>query len=85
MPALITEPLTWQELLYDLVIVSAMHLLAEAAMEDLSGITIARFLILFLAIFSVWADIRRFANASGHDDIFQRLNIIATMMCVEVA
>jgi len=40
-----------QELLYDLVIVSAMHLLAEAAMEDLSGITIARFLVLFLCVF----------------------------------
>lgn len=59
------------ELLWDLVVVSASHIMAEAAMEELSAITIARFLITFLGVIGIWQDLRRFHNASGHDDLLQ--------------
>lgn len=30
----------------------------------------------------MWSDIRRYANANGHDDMFQRLHIMASMVLV---
>ncbi|OXG80481.1 hypothetical protein C345_05169 [Cryptococcus neoformans A2-102-5] len=68
------------ELFFDLLFVAIIHQLADAAIEEPGGRSVARFILTFWPSWSVWEEARKFANQSGTDDLLHRLWILMGMM-----
>lgn len=68
------------ELFFDLLFVAIIHQLADAAIEEPGGRSVARFILTFWPSWSVWEEARKFANQSGTDDLLHRLWILIGMM-----
>ncbi|PVG04111.1 hypothetical protein CPB86DRAFT_778353 [Serendipita vermifera] len=67
------------ELFFDLVFVAIAHQLSETAAEHAGGIGLAQFILTFYPTWSLWNESRAFLNASGTDDILQRVGILFLM------
>lgn len=67
------------ELFFDLVFVAIAHQLSEAAAEQASGAGAAQFILTFFPTWSLWSEFRAFVNASGTDDILQRVGVLYMM------
>lgn len=70
------------ELFFDLVVVGVVHQLADVASETVSIYSIVRFLILFFPVWSMCSDFRSFINASGVNDVAQRLYSLMIMALI---
>ncbi|ORY72252.1 hypothetical protein BCR35DRAFT_307811 [Leucosporidium creatinivorum] len=70
------------ELFLDLVLVGIVHQLAESASESTSGATIAKVILTFYPCWSIWTDTRTWLNQSGVDDISQRIQVLALLICL---
>ncbi|PVG04558.1 hypothetical protein CPB86DRAFT_777843 [Serendipita vermifera] len=67
------------ELFFDLVFVAISHSLSEVAAEHAGGAGLAQFILTFFPTWSIWSEFRAFVNASGTDDIIQRVGILYMM------
>ncbi|CAE6481996.1 unnamed protein product [Rhizoctonia solani] len=67
------------ELFFDLVFVAIAHQLSEAVAENASAAGLAKFVLVFYPTWSLWSEFRNFVNASGTDDIIQRLAVLWLM------
>lgn len=70
------------ELFLDLIYVSIIHQLADAASEEPTGASVARFVLTFFPSWSIWLDARNFFNVSGQDDVFQRVWMLVCILCL---
>ncbi|KAM0746513.1 hypothetical protein T439DRAFT_329623 [Meredithblackwellia eburnea MCA 4105] len=70
------------ELFFDLLLVGVVHQLADTAAENVSGLSVLKVVLTFYPAWSIWADLRNWLNQSGVDDISQRINTLATMICL---
>ncbi|WVQ80108.1 hypothetical protein IAT38_002209 [Cryptococcus sp. DSM 104549] len=68
------------ELFFDLLFVAIIHQLADAAIEEPGGPSVARFVLTFWPSWSLWEEARKYANQSGTDDLLHRLWICAGMI-----
>ncbi|CAE6472537.1 unnamed protein product [Rhizoctonia solani] len=67
------------ELFFDLVFVAIAHQLSEAVSENASAAGLAKFVLIFYPTWSLWSEFRNFVNASGTDDVLQRLAVLWLM------
>ncbi|CCO36216.1 hypothetical protein RSOLAG1IB_08478 [Rhizoctonia solani AG-1 IB] len=67
------------ELFFDLVFVAIAHQLSEAVAENASAAGLAKFVLIFYPTWSLWSEFRNFVNASGTDDVLQRLAVLWLM------
>ncbi|KEP47321.1 Low temperature requirement protein LtrA [Rhizoctonia solani 123E] len=67
------------ELFFDLVFVAIAHQLSEAVAENASAAGLAKFVLVFYPTWSLWSEFRNFVNASGTDDVLQRLAVLWLM------
>ncbi|KAH7320370.1 hypothetical protein B0J17DRAFT_298607 [Rhizoctonia solani] len=67
------------ELFFDLVFVAIAHQLSEAVAENASAAGLAKFILIFYPTWSLWSEFRNFVNASGTDDVLQRLAVLWLM------
>ncbi|CUA75340.1 hypothetical protein RSOLAG22IIIB_05843 [Rhizoctonia solani] len=67
------------ELFFDLVFVAIAHQLSESVAENASAAGLAKFVLIFYPTWSLWSEFRNFINASGTDDILQRLAVLWLM------
>ncbi|CUA75353.1 hypothetical protein RSOLAG22IIIB_05858 [Rhizoctonia solani] len=72
------------ELFFDLVFVAIAHQLSEAVAENASAAGLAKFVLVFYPTWSLWSEFRNFVNASGTDDIIQRLAVLWLMALLVV-
>ncbi|KAM0792278.1 hypothetical protein ACM66B_004969 [Microbotryomycetes sp. NB124-2] len=71
------------ELFLDLVLVGVVHQLADVALEGGSnGATTAKIVICFYVCWSIWSDTRTWSNQSGVDDVTQRVQVLAILICL---
>ncbi|KAF8748993.1 Bacterial low temperature requirement A protein (LtrA) [Rhizoctonia solani] len=64
---------------FDLVFVAIAHQLSEAVAENASAAGLAKFVLIFYPTWSLWSEFRNFVNASGTDDVLQRLAVLWLM------
>ncbi|QRV83039.1 low temperature requirement protein LtrA [Ceratobasidium sp. AG-Ba] len=67
------------ELFFDLVFVAIAHQLSDAVAENASAAGLAKFILIFYPTWSLWNEFRNFVNASGTDDVLQRLAVLWLM------
>ncbi|KAF8594592.1 hypothetical protein BDV93DRAFT_549179 [Ceratobasidium sp. AG-I] len=67
------------ELFFDLVFVAIAHQLSDSVAENASAAGLAKFILIFYPTWSLWSEFRNFINASGTDDILQRLSVLWLM------
>ncbi|KAG8748183.1 hypothetical protein FRC12_013902 [Ceratobasidium sp. 428] len=67
------------ELFFDLVFVAIAHQLSDAVAENASAAGLAKFILIFYPTWSLWSEFRNFVNASGTDDVLQRLGVLWLM------
>ncbi|KAG8711188.1 hypothetical protein FRC11_003430 [Ceratobasidium sp. 423] len=67
------------ELFFDLVFVAIAHQLSDAVAENASAAGLAKFVLIFYPTWSLWSEFRNFVNASGTDDILQRIAVLWLM------
>ncbi|KAK4053773.1 hypothetical protein OIV83_001429 [Microbotryomycetes sp. JL201] len=71
------------ELFLDLVLVGVVHQLADVALEGGSnGATTAKIVLCFYVCWSIWSDTRTWSNQSGVDDVTQRIQVLAILICL---
>ncbi|KAK4058903.1 hypothetical protein OIO90_000349 [Microbotryomycetes sp. JL221] len=71
------------ELFLDLVLVGVVHQLADVALEGGSnGATTAKIILCFYCCWSIWSDTRTWSNQSGVDDVTQRIQVLAILICL---
>ncbi|CDK26579.1 unnamed protein product [Kuraishia capsulata CBS 1993] len=64
------------ELFLDLLYVGIVGNLASQATEEASGASLLRYLLLFLPVYQVWADIKDFMDYYFNEDLSQKLYIL---------
>ncbi|KAG9090640.1 hypothetical protein FRC06_000947, partial [Ceratobasidium sp. 370] len=67
------------ELFFDLVFVAIAHQLSDSVAENASAVGLAKFVLIFYPTWSLWSEFRNFVNASGTDDVLQRLGVLWLM------
>lgn len=67
------------ELFFDLVFVAIAHQLSDSVAENASAAGLAKFILTFYPTWSLWSEFRNFVNASGTDDVLQRLSVLWLM------
>ncbi|CCA67754.1 hypothetical protein PIIN_01578 [Serendipita indica DSM 11827] len=67
------------ELFFDLVFVAIAHQLSDAAAEHAGGPGLAQFILTFFPTWGLWNETRAFINASGTDDVLQRVGVLYMM------
>ncbi|KAI5480220.1 hypothetical protein MNV49_001548 [Pseudohyphozyma bogoriensis] len=70
------------ELFFDLILVGVVHQMADVASEDVSGATVAKIVLTFYPAATIWADLRNWMNASGQDDLLERIQLLITTICL---
>ncbi|KAG9089363.1 hypothetical protein FRC06_001589, partial [Ceratobasidium sp. 370] len=53
--------------------------MSHAVAESASGVGVAKFILIFYPTWSLWSEFRNFVNASGTDDVLQRLAVLWLM------
>ncbi|WVQ77601.1 hypothetical protein IAR50_007289 [Cryptococcus sp. DSM 104548] len=64
----------------DAVKVAIVHQLADAAIEEPGGESVARFVLTFWPSWSLWEEARRYPNQSGTDNLLHRVWVLIGMM-----
>ncbi|KAG9088493.1 hypothetical protein FS749_002127 [Ceratobasidium sp. UAMH 11750] len=67
------------ELFFDLVFVAIAHQLSDSVAENASAVGLAKFILIFYPTWSLWSEFRNFVNASGTDDVLQRIGVLWLM------
>ncbi|SCV74436.1 BQ2448_8075 [Microbotryum intermedium] len=85
------------ELIFDLILVASgfaadsrtttfkpgiVHQLADAASEHVSGLSLTKVILTFYPAWSIWSDYRNWQNISGVDDVSQRIQTLAILICL---
>ncbi|ABN68220.1 predicted protein [Scheffersomyces stipitis CBS 6054] len=64
------------ELFLDLMYVAIIANLAGEATENASGAALLKYILLFVAAFTIWADVKDFVNYYYSEDLFQKLCLV---------
>ncbi|KAF8598975.1 hypothetical protein BDV93DRAFT_526376 [Ceratobasidium sp. AG-I] len=67
------------ELFFDLVFVAIANQMSHSIADSASGVGIIKFILIFYPTWSLWSEFRNFINASGTDDILQRVAVLWLM------
>lgn len=67
------------ELFFDLLYVGLVANLAKAAIEEATGSSFVKYLLLFLGAWQIWADMKEFMNYYYNNDITQKMYVLWIM------
>ncbi|KAJ6481683.1 hypothetical protein C8R45DRAFT_1002690 [Mycena sanguinolenta] len=68
------------ELFFDLLFVGMVHQISDAAADQPTVIGFVRYILTFMPAYSIWSDVRDFANHYGSDMTDQRVYILWMML-----
>ncbi|KKK22341.1 hypothetical protein P175DRAFT_0441139 [Aspergillus ochraceoroseus IBT 24754] len=72
------------ELFLDLLYVAILANFAEALAEDISGVSLVKYLLILAPSWQVWSDLRELMNSFYNDDLLQRVLILWIMALMVV-
>lgn len=72
------------ELFLDLVYVGIAANLASAAIEEHTGASLGKYVLVFIPAWTIWADLKDFMNYYFNDDIIQRVFVLWILMLLVV-
>ncbi|ODV98188.1 hypothetical protein PACTADRAFT_185383 [Pachysolen tannophilus NRRL Y-2460] len=72
------------ELFLDLLYVGIVAALASQATEKCDGLALLKYIILFIPVWTVWADLKDFMNYYYNDDLTQRLYVLWIMVLLVI-
>ncbi|SCU79721.1 LANO_0A07294g1_1 [Lachancea nothofagi CBS 11611] len=72
------------ELFFDLLYVGIISNLAEAAIEEATGSSFAKYVLLFMAAWQIWTDMREFMDYYYNNDLSQKLYVLWIMVLLVV-
>ncbi|SCU77234.1 LAMI_0A00210g1_1 [Lachancea mirantina] len=72
------------ELFFDLLYVGIIANLAESAIEEATGASFGKYVLLFLAAWQIWADMREFMDYYYNNDLSQKAYVLWIMVLLVV-
>lgn len=72
------------ELFFDLLYVGIVGNLAEAAIEEATGASFGKYVLLFMAAWQIWTDMREFMDYYYNNDLSQKLYVLWIMVLLVV-
>lgn len=72
------------ELFFDLLYVGIVSNLAEAAIEEATGASLGKYVLLFMGAWQIWSDMREFMDYYYNNDVSQKLYVLWIMVLLVV-
>lgn len=72
------------ELFFDLLYVGIVSNLAEAAIEEATGASLGKYILLFMGAWQIWSDMREFMDYYYNNDITQKLYVLWIMVLLVI-